>query len=123
MRRKLAQLASRLHAALAAHEARQCSNGAHAAACLVQCRTYAQQRLPAEYQGLYTGKAAVPKPRPAAQKAPESSAAAAAQPAAAQGAQPAPVQGVQPSRGLTAAEQKASAEAGEAVLQAAVRAP
>ena len=115
MTRKLAQLASRLHAALAAHEARQCSDGAHAAACLVQCRTYAQQRLPAEYQGLYTGKAAVPKPRPAAQKAPESSATAAAQPAAAQG--------VQPSRGLTAAEQKASAEAGEAVLQAAVRAP
>lgn len=120
MRRKLAQLASRLHAAVAAQEAHQCSDGAHAAACLVQCRTYAQQRLPAEYQGLYTGKAAVPKPRPAAQKAPESSVAAAAQPAA---AQPAAAQPAQQSRGLTAAEQKASAEAGEAVLQAAVTAP
>ena len=113
-RRKLAELAGRLYAALAAHEARQCSGGAHAAACLTQCRAYAQQRLPAEYQGLYSGKAAVPKPRPAAHTALQSSAAAAAQPAAAEGAQP--------SRELTAAEQKASAEAGEAVLQAAVMA-
>ena len=67
------------------------------------CRPYSQ--LPSEYQGLYTGKAAVPKPRPAAPAA-ELSAAAEAPPGAPEAARPhAP---------LTAAEQKASAEAGSA---------
>jgi len=87
------------HAAPLLHGAGRRAAGAQHA----HCRPYSQ--VPAEYKGLYTGKVAVPKPRPAAPAA-ELSAAAEAPPGAPEPARPhAP---------LTAAEQKASAEAGSA---------
>lgn len=116
-RRGLAELFARVRAVLAAqaaHDASLCQGlgglsslgGARPHVSYVQCRGYAQ--LPPEYQALYPGKAAVPKPRPAAAMQVAESATTAAESSTAAAAE-----AKQPSRPLTPEEQKASAQAGQ----------
>lgn len=117
-RRGLAELCARVRAVLAAHAVHDASlcqgwgglssslGGARPHVSCVQCRGYAQ--LPPEYQALYPGKAAVPKPRPAAaMQVAESTT------TAAESSTVAAAEATQPLQRLTPEEQKASAQAGQ----------